>query len=141
MSDWKPNIVVFACNWCTYQGADLAGILRCDYPSTISIIRVPCTGCVEPEFIVAALKNGADGVFVGGCHPGDCHYQEGNNKAAARFKLLKTVLTEMGFEPDRVRMEWISGSEGKRFAETMTEFNESIERIGPNPIGRYINGG
>ena len=140
MSDWRPNIVVFACNWCTYQGADLAGSLRYDYPSTINIIRVPCSGRVEPEFIVAALKNGADGVFVGGCHPGDCHYKEGNYKAIRRFILLKRVLTSMGVEPERVRLEWISGSEGKRFAEVMAEFDQTIREIGPNPVGRDGNG-
>jgi len=140
MSDWKPNIVVFACNLCTYQGADLAGSLRYDYPSTINIIRVPCSGRVEPEFIVAALKNGADGVFVGGCHPGDCHYKEGNYKAIRRFILLKRVLTSMGIEPERVRLEWISGSEGKRFAEVMAEFDRTIKEIGPNPVGRDGNG-
>ncbi|MGQ9498083.1 MAG: hydrogenase iron-sulfur subunit [Desulfotomaculales bacterium] len=140
MSDWKPNIVVFACNWCTYQGADLAGSLRYDYPSTINIIRLPCSGRVEPEFIVAALKNGADGVFVGGCHPGDCHYKEGNYKAIRRFILLKRVLTSMGVEPERVRLEWISGSEGKRFAEVMAEFDQTIREIGPNPVGRDGNG-
>ncbi|SHJ77146.1 hydrogenase iron-sulfur subunit [Desulfofundulus thermosubterraneus] len=140
MSDWRPNIVVFACNWCTYQGADLAGSLRCDYPSTVNIIRVPCSGRVEPEFIVAALKNGADGVFIGGCHPGDCHYREGNHRAIRRFILLKRVLTSMGVEPERVRLEWISGSEGKRFAKVMKEFNETIMALGPNPIGRDGNG-
>ncbi|MEW6173856.1 MAG: hydrogenase iron-sulfur subunit [Bacillota bacterium] len=141
MRDWKPNIVVFACNWCTYQGADLAGSLRYVYPSAVNIIRVPCAGRVEPEFIVAALKNGADGVFVGGCHPGECRYKEGNHKAGRIFKLLKTVLTGMGIEAERVRMEWISASEGKRFAEIMAEFCTAIERIGPNPIRRKYNEG
>ncbi|RJX20935.1 MAG: hydrogenase iron-sulfur subunit [Ammonifex sp.] len=141
MSEWKPNIVVFACDWCTYQGADLAGSLRYEYPANVNIIRVPCTGRVEPEFIVSALSNGADGVFVGGCHPGDCHYKEGNYKAMRRFTLLKMVLTGMGFEAERVRMEWISGSEGKRFAEIMAEFNRTIEKIGPNPFRRDSNAG
>lgn len=139
MSEWKPNIVVFACNWCTYQGADLAGSLRYQYPSTINIIRVPCTGRVETEFIVSALINGADGVLVGGCHPGDCHYKEGNNKAYRRFNLLKRVLTGLGVEPERVRLEWISGSEAKRFAEVVTAFDQAIQKIGPNPIGRDGN--
>lgn len=136
MNDWKPNIVVFACNWCTYQGADLAGSLRYQYPATVNIVRVPCSGRIEPEFIVTALKNGADGVFVGGCHPGDCHYKEGNQKAIRRFNLLKRILTGLGLEPERVRLEWISGSEGKRFAEAMAEFDKTIQEIGPNPIGR-----
>lgn len=139
MSEWKPNIVVFACNWCTYQGADLAGSLRYQYPSTINIIRVPCTGRVETEFIVSALKNGADGVLIGGCHPGDCHYKEGNHKAYRRFSLLKRVLDGLGVEPERVRLEWISGSEAKRFAEVVTEFDRVIQKIGPNPIGRDGN--
>jgi len=137
---WKPNILVFACNWCTYQGADLAGSLRYSYPTSVNIIRVPCSGRVEPEFIVEALKKGADAVFIGGCHPGDCHYKEGNFKAVRRFNLLKRVLTSMGVEPERVRFDWISGSEGKRFAEVMTEFDETIRKIGPNPLGRGGNG-
>lgn len=136
MSEWKPNIIVFACNWCTYQGADLAGSMRYQYPPSINIIRVPCSGAVQPEYIVSALKNGADGVLVGGCHPGDCHYKEGNYKAVRRFALLKRMLVEMGFAPERVRLEWISGSEGKRFAEVMTEFDRTIREIGPNPVGR-----
>lgn len=139
MSEWTPNIVVFACNWCTYQGADLAGSLRYGYPPSINIIRVPCSGAIEPEYIVSALKKGADGVLVGGCHPGDCHYKEGNHKAVRRFNLLKRVLTGMGVEPARVRLEWISGSEGRRFAEVMTEFDQTIKEIGPNPIGRDGN--
>ncbi|OAT84853.1 hydrogenase iron-sulfur subunit [Desulfotomaculum copahuensis] len=139
MSEWTPNIVVFACNWCTYQGADLAGSLRYEYPPSINIIRVPCSGAIEPEYIVSALKNGADGVLVGGCHPGDCHYKEGNHKAVRRFNLLKRVLTGMGVEAARVRLEWISGSEGRRFAEVMTEFDRAIKEIGPNPIGRDGN--
>lgn len=140
MGDWTPNILVFACNWCTYQGADLAGSLRYSYPPTIKIVRVPCSGRIEPEFIVTALKKGADGVFVGGCHFGDCHYKEGNYKAIRRFNLLKRMLTEMGIEPERVRLEWISGSEGKRFAEVMTEFDKKIRELGPNPLRRDGDG-
>ncbi|MDA8336737.1 MAG: hydrogenase iron-sulfur subunit [Peptococcaceae bacterium] len=136
MSDWKPNIVVFACNWCTYQGADLAGSLRYWYPSSINIIRVPCSGSLEAEYIVEALKDGADGVLVGGCHPGDCHYKAGNEKALRRFNLLHRILGEFGIEPGRVRLEWISGSEGKRFARVMTEFDQTIRELGPSPIGR-----
>ncbi|MEW6771501.1 MAG: hydrogenase iron-sulfur subunit [Bacillota bacterium] len=134
MGDWKPKIVVFACNWCSYQGADLAGNLRYEYPSSINIIRVPCSGRVEPEFIVTAFKNGADGVFVSGCRPGDCHYKEGNHKAALRFHLLKRVLADVGIESERLGMAWISGSEGKRFAEIMTEFDKTIRELGPNTI-------
>lgn len=139
MSDWKPNIIVFACNWCTYQGADLAGSLRYKYPSSINIIRVPCSGSLEAEYIVEALSKGADGVLVGGCHPGDCHYKEGNHKAARRFRLLHRLLEDMGVEPERVKLEWISGSEGKRFAQVMNEFDATIRELGPNPVGRNGN--
>ncbi|MFZ5643467.1 MAG: hydrogenase iron-sulfur subunit [Bacillota bacterium] len=139
MSDWKPNIIVFACNWCTYQGADLAGSLRYKYPSSINIVRVPCSGSIEAEYIVEALHKGADGVLVGGCHPGDCHYKEGNHKAARRFKLLHRLLEDMGVEPERVRLEWISGSEGKRFAQVMNEFDATIRKLGQSPSGRNGN--
>lgn len=139
MSDWKPNIIVFACNWCTYQGADLAGSLRYKYPSSINIVRVPCSGSIEAEYIVEALHKGADGVLVGGCHPGDCHYKEGNHKALRRFNLLHRLLEDMGVEPERVRLEWISGSEGKRFAQVMNEFDATIRKLGPSPNGRNGN--
>ena len=139
MSDWKPNIIVFACNWCTYQGADLAGSLRYKYPSSINIVRVPCSGSIEAEYIVEALHKGADGVLVGGCHPGDCHYKEGNHKALRRFNLLHRLLEDMGVEPERVRLEWISGSEGKRFAQVMNEFDATIRKLGPSPNGRNVN--
>lgn len=139
MSDWKPNIIVFACNWCTYQGADLAGSLRYKYPSSINIVRVPCSGSIEAEYIVEALHKGADGVLVGGCHPGDCHYKEGNHKALRRFNLLHRLLEDMGVEPERVRLEWISGSEGKRFAQVMNEFDATIRKLGPGPNGRNGN--
>jgi len=139
MSDWKPNIIVFACNWCTYQGADLAGSLRYKYPSSINIVRVPCSGSIEAEYVVEALNKGADGVLVGGCHPGDCHYKEGNHKAARRFKLLHRLLEDMGVEPERVRLEWISGSEGKRFAQVMNEFDATIRKLGPSHNGRNGN--
>uniref|UniRef100_A0A7C5PLX6 Hydrogenase iron-sulfur subunit n=1 Tax=Thermodesulfobium narugense TaxID=184064 RepID=A0A7C5PLX6_9BACT len=131
MSEWTPNLIVFACNWCTYQGADLAGSLRYDYPSNVKIIRVPCSGRVEPEFVVEAFKKGADGVFIGGCHPGDCHYKEGNYKAIRRFDLLKRILIDMGIEKERFQLEWISGSEGKRFAEAMNAFEKNVRELGP----------
>ncbi|MCX7725198.1 MAG: hydrogenase iron-sulfur subunit [Thermodesulfovibrio sp.] len=131
---WEPRLIVIACHWCTYAGADLAGSLRYSYPATVHIIRVPCSGRVEPEFIAEALQRGADGVFIGGCHFGDCHYKEGNYKAIRRFKLLKRVLTELGVDPDRVQLEWISGSEGKKFAESMTAFDARIRELGPNPM-------
>ena len=136
MSDWEPNIIVIACNWCTYQAADLAGSLRYSYPTTVKVVRVPCSGRVEPEFILEALINGADGVLIGGCHIGDCHYKNGNYKALRRFKMLHKVLTELGIEPERVRLEWIGGSEGVKFAEVMREFDATIRKLGPNPLQR-----
>ena len=136
MSDWEPNIIVIACNWCTYQAADLAGSLRYSYPTTVKVDRVPCSGRVEPEFILEALINGADGVLIGGCHIGDCHYKNGNYKALRRFKMLHKVLTELGIEPERVRLEWIGGSEGVKFAEVMREFDATIRKLGPNPLRR-----
>ncbi|MCS7278994.1 MAG: hydrogenase iron-sulfur subunit [Thermodesulfobacteriaceae bacterium] len=135
---WEPKIVVIACNWCTYAAADLAGSLRYSYPPTAHIIRVPCSGRVEPEFIVKALINGADAVLIGGCHPGDCHYRSGNYKALRRFKLLKRVLEELGIEEERIRLEWISGSEAKKFAEVITELDAKIRELGPNPIKRGV---
>ena len=133
---WEPKIVVIACNWCTYAGADLAGSLRYSYPPTAYIVRVPCSGRVEPEFIVEALVKGADAVLVGGCHPGDCHYRSGNYKAERRIALLKKILPEFGIEPERVRLEWISGAEGKKFADVMNEYTEQITKLGPNPMRR-----
>ena len=132
--EWEPNILVIACNWCTYQAADMAGSLRYSYPPTCKIVRVPCSGRVEPEFVIEALLNGADGVLIGGCHPGDCHYKEGNYKALRRFEWLRKVVEELGIEPERVRLEWIAGSEGLKFAEVMKEFDATIRKLGPNPL-------
>jgi iron-only hydrogenase group A len=130
---FSPNIVGFACQWCTYAGADLAGNLRCKYPPSVKLIRVPCSGRVESAFIIDALLRGADGVFVGGCHFGDCHYKEGNYKTVRRMEMTQKILVELGFEPGRFRWEWISGSEGRRFAEVMEEFTGQIQELGPNP--------
>ncbi|HMK55896.1 MAG TPA: hydrogenase iron-sulfur subunit [Dissulfurispiraceae bacterium] len=141
MSNWEPRIILIACNWCTYQGADLAGSLRYSYPSTVNIVRVPCSGRFEPEFVATALKEGADGVFIGGCHFGDCHYKEGNYKAIKRFGLLRKVLDELGVEKQRVQLEWIAGSEGKRFSEAMNEFDAAIRAIGPSPYSDNGKGG
>jgi len=131
MGEWEPNIICIACKWCTYQAADMAGSLRRSYPSTAKIVKVPCSGSVEHEFSVEALMNGADGVIVGGCHLGDCHYKEGNYKALRRFKILNKILKELGIEPERVRLEWIGGSEGTKFADVMKDFDETIRRLGP----------
>lgn len=134
MADFEPTIIGFLCNWCSYAGADLAGTSRIKYPSNIKSIRVMCSGRVEPTFILDALKKGADGVLVAGCHPGDCHYQSGNYKANRRIKLLKKLLADMGIEPERVWFEYISASEGQKFAQVVTDFVTTLKKLGPNPI-------
>ncbi|MBC7130539.1 hydrogenase iron-sulfur subunit [Candidatus Bathyarchaeota archaeon] len=133
--DFEPIIVGFLCNWCSYAGADLAGVSRIQYPPNIRIIRVMCSGRVDPVFILEALKNGADGVLVAGCHlPSDCHYLKGNFKTLRRVTLLKKVLEDFGIEPERVRLEWISASEGDKFAKVVHEMVEEIKKLGPNPM-------
>jgi len=131
VSDFRPRIVGFACNWCCYAGADLAGTSRMKYPSNIRIIRVMCSGRLDPTFIIKAFRNGADGVFIGGCHPGDCHYQSGNYKAQKRIFLLRTMLAGLGIEPERLHLTWVSASEGKKFAREITEFTQRITQLGP----------
>jgi len=128
---FEPKIVGFLCNWCSYTGADLAGTARIKYAPNIRSVRVMCSGRIEPTFIVKALFEGADGVLIAGCHPGDCHYQEGNYKALRRYKLLKRVLPEYGVEPERVRLEWVAASEGEKFANIVNEFTEQIRELGP----------
>ena len=135
MSKFEPNIIGFVCNWCTYAGADLAGSSRYSYPPNIKLIRLMCSGRVDPAFILETFARGADGVFVGGCHiPTDCHYQQGNFKALKRVTMLKKLISEMGIEPERLEIFWISASEGKRFSEVMTSFTDIIRELGPNPL-------
>jgi F420-non-reducing hydrogenase iron-sulfur subunit len=135
MNKFEPNIIGFVCNWCTYAGADLAGSSRYSYPPNVKLIRLMCSGRVDPAFILETFARGADGVFVGGCHiPTDCHYQQGNFKALKRITMLKKLISEMGIEPERLEIFWISASEGKRFSEVMTTFTEKIRELGPNPI-------
>ena len=128
--EFNPKIVCFCCSWCSYAGADLAGVSRFQYPSTIRIVRVMCSGRVEPAFILEAFKNGMDGVLVTGCHIGDCHYLKGNEFAKERFERFQSVLKIMNLEK-RFRLEWVSASEGKRFAEIITEFTNNIKKLGP----------
>jgi len=131
---FEPNIIGFLCNWCSYAGADLAGTSRMKYPPNIKSIRVMCSGRVDPVFVLEALRKGADGVLVAGCHPGDCHYQSGNYKANRRMKLLKRLLGEMAIDPRRLRFEYISASEGAKFAQVATEFVDELKKMGPNPL-------
>ena len=135
---FEPNIIGFLCNWCSYAGADLAGTSRIKYPSNIKSIRVMCSGRVDPVFILEAFKKGADGVLVAGCHPGDCHYQSGNYKTNRRIKLLKKLLDELGVEPQRVRFEYISASEGQKFAAVVTDFVNELKNMGQNPIAKTL---
>ncbi len=137
MSDengFEPRIVAFLCNWCTYTGADLAGTSRMQYPPNVRIVRMMCSGAVDPMYVIKALVDGADGVLVGGCHPGDCHYQEGNYKARRRMAMLDTILARAGFDPERLWVRWISASEGKLFADTITEMTEALREKGPTPM-------
>jgi F420-non-reducing hydrogenase iron-sulfur subunit len=136
MSDngFEPLIITFCCNWCSYAGADLAGTSRIQYPPNIRIIRVMCSGMVHPNLIVEALTKGADGVLVCGCHPGDCHYREGNLRAEARAEAIRLMLEDFGLEPERFRLEWVSASEGPRFARVVTDMVEGIKTLGPSPF-------
>jgi F420-non-reducing hydrogenase iron-sulfur subunit len=131
---FEPKIVAFLCNWCAYMGADLAGTSRIQYPPNVRIIRLMCSGAVDPVYVIKPLLDGADGVLIGGCHPGDCHYQEGNYKARRRVAILKNILRQMGFDEERVWLRWISASEGQLFAETVTEMVEALKEKGPNPL-------
>lgn len=128
---FEPKIVAFFCNWCTYTAADLAGISRMQYAPNVRAIRLMCSGRVDPQFVLSALRGGADGVLIGGCHPGDCHYQEGNYNARRRFELLRLMLRDLGIEDERVRLEWISASEGDRVQKVCNEMTEQIRALGP----------
>ena len=131
IQEFEPNIIGFLCNWCSYAGADLAGTSRMQYPPNVKIIRVMCSGRINPMFVVNALQQGADGVLIGGCHPGDCHYSQGNYLARRRITILKNLLEFLGIEPERVRMTWVSAAEGRKFAEVVEEITEDVRKIGP----------
>ena len=130
-TDWEPKIIAFLCNWCSYAGADLAGISRIQYPPNIRIVRVPCSGRVNPLYIIKSLQHGADGVLVSGCHPGDCHYISGNYYARRRFALLKNLLEFVGVEPGRVSFSWVSAAEGEKFSQVVKDVVETVKALGP----------
>jgi len=135
LTEFEPKIIGFLCNWCAYAGADLAGVSRSQYPPNVRIIRVMCSGRIEPSFILEAFKRGADGVLVAGCHlPSDCHYLAGNFKAQRRVLMLKELLKQLGIEPERLRLEWVSAAEGDRFARVIKEMTKEIKELGPSPI-------
>lgn len=128
---WEPKIIAFLCNWCSYAGADLAGTSRLRYPSNVRIVRVPCSGRVNPLFILASLQRGIDGVLVSGCHPGECHYITGNYSARRKFALLKSLLDFVGIEEGRIQFSWVSASEGVKFARLIAEVTEKVKALGP----------
>ncbi len=131
MRDWEPKIATFLCNWCSYGAADLAGVSRFQYPPNFRIIRLPCSARVSPKFVLAAFRQGADGVWISGCHPGDCHYLKGNYYARRKFALLKGLLEHMGLEPNRLHFSWISSAEATKFVEVANAVAEAVEALGP----------
>lgn len=131
MTNFEPKIVGFFCNWCSYAGADSAGTARKTYPQNVNVIRVMCSGRIDPQFILKAFKEGADGVLILGCHPGDCHYKEGNYKALRRYKMLKKLITQFGIEEERLRLDWVSAAEGDKFVNVINEFTQTIKNLGP----------
>ena len=131
--EFEPTIIAFCCNWCSYAGADLAGASKIQYPPNVLVIRAMCSGMIHPNFVIEALTKGADGVLMCGCHPGDCHYIEGNLKAEKRGEAIDLMLEDFGLEPERFKLEWISASEGKKFAKTIQEMTETIKGLGPSP--------
>jgi len=130
--NWEPKILVFACNWCTYAGADLTGLSRLQYPPNIRILRVPCSGRVNPQFVIRAFQRGVDGVLVCGCHPGDCHYSTGNYFTRRRFLLMRRLMEYVGMNPERFQVRWISASEAPKFQQVITQATEEIKALGPN---------
>lgn len=134
MAEYEPKIVTFCCNWCSYAGADGAGVARLQMPTNFRIIRTMCSARIDPEFILRAFAKGADGVMILGCHPADCHYIGGNYRARRRISLLRMVLEQYGFDPRRLKLEWVSASEGAKFQTTVTEFVNTIKELGPTPL-------
>jgi F420-non-reducing hydrogenase iron-sulfur subunit len=137
-SDWQPRIVAFFCNWCTYTAADLAGVSRMKYAPNVRIIRLMCSGRADPQFILAAFSGGADGVLIGGCHVGDCHYSEGNLKTLRRFRLLKRMLGDLGIDERRIRLEWISAAEGDKVRTVVNQMTEEVRSLGPLGLPRHF---
>lgn len=133
------RILAFLCNWCSYAGADLAGVSRLQYPPNVKSIRVMCTGTISPHYILKAFQEGADGVLVAGCHIGDCHYLKGNYATAKRFRVVKDLLESVGIDPRRLRLEWVSAAEGEKYADVIESFTEQIKAIGKSPLGKDKN--
>ncbi|HUW42632.1 MAG TPA: hydrogenase iron-sulfur subunit [Thermoplasmata archaeon] len=140
-ADWKAKVIVFCCNWCSYAGADLAGVSRLQMPSNFRVIRVMCSARVDPEFVLRAFQKGADGILVAGCHPADCHYIGGNYRTRRRMALLRMLITQFGLDKGRLRLEWISAGEGEKFQQTIKEFTAKIQELGPSPVREAGRGG
>jgi F420-non-reducing hydrogenase iron-sulfur subunit len=139
MGNFEPKIVAFVCNWCSYAGADMAGGQKLAYPPNVKLIRVMCSGRVDPQFVMEAFREGADGVMVLGCHPGDCHYRNGNLKAYRRFKLFEVMLSQFGIAPGRFMLDWVAAGEGKKFQEVTTIMTERVRELGPlSLLGRVV---
>jgi F420-non-reducing hydrogenase iron-sulfur subunit len=136
--EFEPRIVAFLCNWCSYTGADLAGTSRMEYKANVRAVRLMCSGRIEPAFVLRAFVKGADGILLCGCHPGDCHYQEGNYRCLRRYSLLQKYIKQIGIEPERLKLEWISASEGKQFADLVNSFTETIKGLGPCKIKKNM---
>ena len=136
---WSPSIVAFFCNWCTYTAADLAGVSRMKYAPNIRVIRLMCSGRVDPQFVLEAFSKGADGVLIGGCHPNDCHYAEGNYKCLRRFRLLRRMVSDLGIEPQRFRLEWISAAEGDKVRQVVNEMVGQLQALGPLGLPRRFS--
>jgi len=134
MENFEPKIIAFICKWCTSSAADLAGTARIQYPHNVRIVRLMCTGSIDPVYIYKAFLDGADGILIGGCHPGDCHYVSGNYKARRRATLLKSIMTSLGLEEERIWLRWIGADEGRKFARTVTEMVEALRKLGPNAM-------
>lgn len=135
--EFEPKVIAICCNWCSYTGADLAGTSRIQYAPNVRVVRVMCSGMVHPNLVMDALTKGADGVIMCGCHIGDCHYMDGNTRAKARAEAIELMLQDFGLEPERYRLEWVSASEGPRFAQVMNEMVEQVRKVGPSPYRTY----
>jgi len=134
MNEFRPTILAFCCNWCSYAGADLAGVSRLQMPPNVHIVRVMCSASVKPEYAIKALTQGIDGVLVLGCHIGDCHYMTGNHRTAKRFPVVQKMLNDVGIDQRRLRLDWVSAAEGEKFQKVVTDFVEDVRRLGPNPL-------
>jgi F420-non-reducing hydrogenase iron-sulfur subunit len=140
-ADWKAKVIVFCCNWCSYAGADLAGVSRLQMPTNFRVIRVMCSARVDPEFVLRAFQKGADGILVAGCHPADCHYIGGNYRTRRRMALLRMLIKQFGLDKERLRLEWISAGEGEKFQQTIKDFTAKIQELGPSPVREANRGG